>query len=184
MWLAGGLFLDFVASENLRGVDHILHEPRSSASLRIQKMGAAESSMLLHYVVSEQNRHDYEIWENTQMLLSLFFFFYLLFGTRENKFVLGFALLLILVVVLQRFLLTPGTTGLGRQLDFVPDSAPSAVRGRFQALQSTYLGTEIFKWAVQMGLAAMFMVRTRRYSRDSGHKLNVIDKADYGHVNG
>jgi hypothetical protein len=183
MWLAGGLVLEFVAAGNFRAVDRTIHDPQPSAAIRILKLGAADSRMLLRYQAAEQNRAAVEAWENVQLLGSLLFFFYMLFATTEDKFALGVALLLVVVVALQRFLLTPELNGLGRLLDFVPDSAPSPYRGRFGNLEATYLGVEIGKSVAQLGLAAMVMSGARRRSRHSGRKLNVIDKPDDRHVN-
>jgi hypothetical protein len=183
MWLAGGLLLEFFAAGNLRAVDRTLRDPHPSAAIRILKLGAADSRMLLRYQAEEQNRAAFETWENVQLLGGLLFFFYLLFATTEDKFALGLALLLVVVVALQRFLVTPELQGLRRLLDFVPASAPSPYRGRFDALESTYLGMEIGKWVAQLGLAGMVMSNLRRRSRHAGRKLNVIDKTDDRHVN-
>jgi hypothetical protein len=183
MWLAGGLVLAFVATQNFAAIDRSMHEPNPGASLRMQKLGVDDSRMLLRYQAAEQNRYYFEVWENLQLALGLFFFFYLLFGTNEDKLTLGAALALLLIVVLQRFLLTPEIVGTGKLLDFVPDSAPSMYRGRFEVLQKTYLGMEIGKWIIQAGLAALVMGRSRRSSRNSRRQLNVVDKTDYGHIN-
>lgn len=184
MWLAGGLFLTLIAAENFRAADRMVRDPSGAASLRIKKLGAADTLLLLRYQASEQNRYYFEVWENVQLALSLLFFFYLLFGTGENKFVLGMSLLLIVVVVLQRFLVTPEMTGLGRLLDFLPTDAPSPHRGRFRVLHATYIALEIGKWIVQAAIAAFVISRTRRTSRNIRSQLNVVDKPDYGHVNG
>ena len=183
MWLAGGLFLELTAAGNLRAVDRTLRDPHPSAAIRILKLGAADSRMLLRYEAAELNSACFETWETVQLLGGLLFFFYLLFATTEDKFALALALLLIVVVALQRFLVTPELQGLRRLLDFVPESAPSPYRGRFDALESTYLGMEIGKWVAQLGLAALVMSGARRRSRHSGRKLDVIDKTDDGHIN-
>jgi len=182
MWLAGGLFLAVAARTSFRNVDRILDQPRPGAMVRIAKLGAADARMLLRYTVAEQNRDDSELWENGQLLLAFLFFFYLLFATREDKFVLGVALLLIVMVAIERFLVTPNVAALGRLLDFVPEAAPSPYRGRFAVLRHTHTGMEMAKWVVQLGLAALLISRSRRSSRNSGRKLNVVDKPDYGHV--
>ncbi|HMD70692.1 MAG TPA: hypothetical protein VKF41_05080 [Bryobacteraceae bacterium] len=183
MWLAGGLLLEFVAAGNLRAVERTLRDPQPSAAIRILKLGAPDARMLLRYQAAEQNRAAFETWENVQLLGGLLFFFYLLFATTEDKFALALALLLVLVVALQRFLVTPELNGLGRLLDFVPESAPSAYRGRYGAIGSTYLGMEIGKGVLQLGLAAMVMSNSQRRSRHSRRKLDVIDKTDDRHVN-
>jgi hypothetical protein len=182
MWLAGGILIELVAAGNLRTVDQTLRDPQPSAAIRILKLGVADSHMLLHYQAAEENRAAVETWENVQMLGSLLFFFYLLFATTEDKFALGLALLLVAAVALQRFLVTPELNGLGRLLDFVPESAHSPYRDRFGVLGSTYLGMEIGKGVAQLGLAAMVMSNSRRRSRKAGREIDVIDKPDDRHV--
>jgi hypothetical protein len=184
MWLAAGLFLEIVAAANLRAVDRAIRDPQPSAAIRILKLGAADSRMLLRYQTAEQNRAAFETWENVQLLGSLLFFFYLLFATTEDKSALALALLLVLLVALQRFLVTPELNGLGRLLDFVPESTPSPFRSRFGVLGYTYLGMDIGKGVAQLGLAALVMSRSRRRSGNSWRKVNVIDKPDDRHVNG
>jgi hypothetical protein len=183
MWLAGGLLIEFMAAGNFRAVERIIHDPQPSAAIRIVKLGAADSRMLLRYQASEQNRAAFETWEDMQLLGGLLFFFYLLFATTEDKFALGVALVLVGLVAVQRFLLTPELNGLGRLLDFAPASASSPHRGRFGNLEATYLGMEIGKGAAQLGLAAMVIWGARRRSRHSGRKLDVVDKTDDRHVN-
>jgi hypothetical protein len=181
IWLAFGLCLDFISRENLRNVQRTMSEP--AAALPIAKLGSGDAQLLLRFQVNEQNRHNRAVWENVQIGLALFYLLYVLFGTTENKVVLGFALSLVVIVMLQRFLINPEITGLGRLLDFVPDAAPSPHRARYSALQNSYLGTEALKWMVQLGMSAYFIGRQHRSSRYSRQKLNVVDKPDYGHVN-
>jgi hypothetical protein len=95
---------------------------------------------------------------------------------------LGLGLLLVVVVMLQRVLVTPNLVGFGRLLDFMPESAPSPYRARFEILQTAHRGLEIGKWAAQLGLAALVISRPRNSSRHSRRKLDVVDKTDYGHI--
>jgi len=182
MWLAGGVVLQMVASSNLRVAATAVSDPHPSAAARIYKLGVADSRMLLRYQADEMNREALETWEYVQLFGSVLFFFFLLFATMEDKVALALALLLVFLVALQRFLVTPELQGMGRLLDFVPQSTPSPYRGRIEVLGNTYLGMEIGKWVAQLGLAAVVMSRSRRRSHHSGRKIDVIDKADNRHV--
>ena len=182
MWLGAGVLLEFAAAGNLHTVENTLRDPHPSAANRILKLGAADSRMLLRYLADEQNRAAFESWEWVQFFGSALFFFYLLFATTEDKFALALALLLVVLVGLQRFLVTPELHGLGRLLDFLPRSAPSPYRGRYEVLENTYLGMEIGKWVAQLGLATVVMSGARRRSRHARRKVDVVDKPDDRHV--
>jgi len=181
-WLAFGMAVYFAGVVNSRNVENMVHDPQPAEALRMQKLGVRDTAMLLRFESDQANRFLEEVWTNCQFAIGLLFFFYLLFGTGESKFILGAALALVVVVGVERFFVIPEMTGLGRLLDFIPDSDPTPVRGRYHVMQNTYLGVEIVKWVMQAALAGYFMTRSRRRSRNAGNQLNVIDKADYGHV--
>src|SRR5450755_3153501 len=114
IWLAGGAFLQWISTENYRGVDRLLDAPNPVASLQFHTLGLVASRLLLRYQVAEQTRFYFESWETLQLMLGTFFFFFLLFGTREDKFSLLMALLMLLAVAVQRFYLTPEIHAFGR----------------------------------------------------------------------
>ena len=182
MWLAGGAILQLVAAGNLRVVDRTLRDPQPSAAIRILKLGAADSRMLLRYQADEQNRTCFEVWEDVQLLGGMAFFFYLLFLTNEDKVALALALLLVVVVAVQRFLVMPELHGLSRLLDFVPPTGYSPYRDSYEALGNTNLGIEAGKWVALAGLVAVVMSNSRRRSRHAGRKIDMIDKPDDRHV--
>src|SRR5215831_6530704 len=85
LWLAGGMFMAWVATENFRSVDRLMDSPNPMASLEFRTLGPQASRLLLRYAASEQNRYFFETWETVQILLGVLFFFFLLFGTHEDK---------------------------------------------------------------------------------------------------
>ena len=182
IWLGCGMGI-YVAGVDLRqSVERTFRDANPGAALRIEKLGDKDSRLLLRFQTEQEYRYLTEVWTNVQFGLALLFFFYLLFGTGENKFILAAVLGLIVLVALERFFVIPEITGLGKLLDFVPDSDPSPSRGRYHVMQNTYLGMEMAKWATQAALGLYFSARSRRTSRNSGNQLNVVNKADYGHV--
>ena len=187
LWLGGGFFMSWIAAGNFRSVDRLLAKPDPVAAMQFRLLNStggikANARMLLRYQVSEQNRAYFEQWEIVQIILGLCFFFFLLFGTRENKFLVAVTLVPLVITAIQRFGLTPEITGLGRVLDFVPAAMDTPDRSRFWVLHNAYVVSEVCKWAVEIGLG-VWLVMTGRRRSDVRNELDMIDKANYRHIN-
>lgn len=181
IWFAGGAFMQWISRENYRTVDRLLDQS-NPAAIQLKSLGV--SRQVLRYQVAEQNRYYFEAWETLQLMLGSFFFFFLLFGTREDKFSLLMALLMLTAAAVQRFLLTPEITALGRLLDFMPADVYVPGRRRLPIVQSAYDGVELTKLGIGILLAGWLILgRGRRRSRrDVRQELDLIDKANYRHV--
>src|SRR5215472_7728194 len=89
IWLAGGLFMAWVATENFRGAERLLHEGSLSARIDFKMLddphtgGPGAARLLLRYQASEQNRFYFESWEEAQIVLGTVLFFIVLFRVRE-----------------------------------------------------------------------------------------------------
>ena len=183
LWLGGCLFMAWVATENFRVADQLVSQASPTARLELKAIGP-DPRALLRYQASEENRRYFRLWETAQIVLGCVFFGFMLFGSRESKYLLGGILLLILIVALQRLIVTPEITAEGRLLDFVAPGA-TAERTRFWLLHSTYVGIELAKWALMLILAGR-MVFSRKgsgRSRDARRQLNQVDKTNYSRVN-
>jgi hypothetical protein len=165
-------------------VDRLLARPHPVASAQFKALGRADARLLLRYQVSEQNRWYFGTWEVAQIIMGVLFFFFVLFATREKKFALALVLLMIAGVLIQRFMLTPEMTSLGRLLDFVPPGAPSSDRTEFWVMHSGYWGVELVKWVLGLALAVRLILHRRGRSGDARQQFNLVDKANHGHVNG
>jgi hypothetical protein len=174
--------MTWVARENLRSVDRLLAQPDPAATLRIKMLGRGEARLLLRYQASEQNRYYFELWEIVQIVLGGLFFFFLLFGTTEGKVPLALALVLVVLVATQRFLLTPDLTATGRLLDFGNPAGMLGERARFRVTHAAYDAIELGKWALQLVLAAFLIGRGRVRSGHSRQQFHMVDKADYRHI--
>jgi hypothetical protein len=93
-------------------------------------------------------------WGMAQVLGGIAFLLFLVFGTREGKYTLLTALLLLATAVVQM-----------------------SVR-----IAPVNQGAEVVKWALILGLAARFFVRRGR-SGDAREDLDLVNKADHRHVN-
>jgi hypothetical protein len=182
MWLAGGFFMALVATQSFHSVDRILAQPHPVASVEMKALGTTAARLLLRYEASELNRWLFEAWEIVQLIGGAFVFFYLLFGTNEDKISLALVLLILITVLLQRFLLTPEIISVGRTLDFIAPDMPSAERSKFWVLHSGYTGVEIMKWVLIGALGMKLMSRRRGRSGDAGNDFDLIDKPNYRHV--
>jgi hypothetical protein len=174
----------WVAAVSFSSVDRLLAQPHPVATAQFKALGRADARLLLRYQVAEQNRWYFATWETVQIVTGALFFFFLLFLTRENKFALLLVLLMIAAVLVQRFLLTPGMISLGRMIDFAPPNALPGERAQFWVLHSWYWGAELAKWALGLALAARLILRRGGRSGDARQKFDVVDKANYRHVNG
>jgi hypothetical protein len=182
-WLAGIAVMATVATQNFRTVDRILIDPHPGAAQELKTIGHETARMLLRWEAGEQNRRLFEIWETAQLAMALAVFFVLLFGSTEGKYALALCLGLLVVVIVQRFLLTPMMTSLGRMIDFIPDTARSPERIKFGVLHLGYGGLEAFKCLIGILLAGKLLVRSRRKSSQAAGDVDVIDKAYHRHVN-
>lgn len=124
IWLGAAILMAWVATENFRSVDRLLAKPSPAALLSLKTLGPAGARMLLRYQASEQNRWLFEAWGTVQLIGGSGFFLFLLFGTREGKYPLILVLVMLAVVLLQLFLLTPAMISLGRLVDFLPPVNP------------------------------------------------------------
>lgn len=180
-WLGCGAFMAVVAVQNFRTVDRLLITPSSGAAPGLKALGYQYSRQLLRWEASEQNRRYFETWEIAQVAIAAALFFLLLFGSTETKFSLSLSLLMLVIVLLQRILLTPMLTSLGRLIDFIPQAVRSTDRIRFGVLHSAYLFLDGAKAVLGIVLAAKLLTRSRR--RQPVGNVNVIDKSDHRHVN-
>ena len=183
MWLAAGIAVAWLEREDFQTIQDVLSQPDPAVAERVKVLGAHETYLLMGHVASEQRQRTTRNWENLQLVLGLGFFFFVLFGTREGKLPLAMALLLVVMVLLERFLLTPEALSLARIATFATGRASSGEAVRRMVLSSTHEGFEIVKWMIELGLAAVLVLRRGGRSGDSGDQLNVVDKPDHSHVN-
>jgi len=183
MWLAGGFFMAWMATENFLAADRILNQGNPAAIARLNAIGLAEGQALLRYQVSEQNRFYFESWEIIQIFLGGFFFSFLLLATREGKATLGLALFMLMLLAAQRFVLTPEITALGRTMDFMPPAQVAGEHAKFLVLHTAYVAVELAKWGLGLLLAVVLIMQGDRRSRHVRQEVNPIDKANYRHIN-
>jgi hypothetical protein len=167
MWLAAGIAVAWLEREDFQTIQDVLSQPDPAVAERVKVLGAHETYLLMGHVAAEQRQRTIRSWEDLQLVLSLGFFFFLLFGTREGKLLLAMSLLLLGIVLLERFLLTPEALSVARIAGFTHNRAASGEEVRRVILNSTHAGFEIAKWTVEAALAAVLVLRRNQRSGDS-----------------
>ncbi len=183
-WLAGSLFMIGVATSNFKIVGNILKEPPPPARAQIEGLTEDGARMLLRLVASEQNRFFFHAWETAQIGLGAALALTLLFATNGHRVVMGLSLAMLALVIVTHFLLTPEITALGRVIDYVPADRQTEERVLFWKYHNVYSGTELVKLALGF-LLAVWLLKSRGDGRRSRPvKLDPVDHADHGHVDG
>ena len=171
----------WVAADNVAAADRLLLAPNAYASAYLKTLGRTPLSPLTHYLANDQNRSLFETWGVAQIVLGCLFFFLLLFGTRLGKAPLAVALLMLLIVIGERVAITPQLALVGQHNDFNLD--PSQ-RARFanDVLNYGYKIAESAKFALAAVAAVLLIWQESRRSFHARNQVDLIDKADYRHI--
>jgi len=178
--MGAGFWMQWVAGENVAAVDALLLHPNADAAAYMKTLAQAPIGPLARFLAAERNRSLYETWGAVQIVVSAIFFFFLLFGTRMGKVPLALALGLFLLVLAERLLLTPEIEMVGRATDFTADPSRRIHLMR-EAVGYGYTAAEVAKWVLSAAIAA-FLIWQRGRSVDSRHEVDVVDKANYRHI--
>jgi len=181
LWLGAGLLMAWVEAENRRSVDRLLAQPTPGLLLQFKVVQRQPATQLLRYLAAEQDRFWLETWETIQLFLGALFFFFLLFATKQGKFSLALALLMLLIVAAQRFGLTPEIVSRGRVADFAA-SLSRRDRVQSQVLEYAYLMTDLAKYTLGLILGGLLIWPHGR-SVDAGQEIYQVDKANHRHIN-
>ena len=125
-WLIGSIVVGAAAAQNFYMIDKLLNSvesPRPFLNITA-RMESGEARGILRFLVSELNRYYFRTWEWVEILFGaiLLFLAFKYFG--DKKLIIGFAVMLG-IVLLMSFYVTPQMIDVGRKLDFVPrDPAP------------------------------------------------------------
>jgi hypothetical protein len=165
LWLGGGVFMDFVATQSFASVERLLPQ--------VKTIRRDDARGLLRRHAAEQNRFLFEQWERVQFGLALALFLTLL-ASPTDKTAFGLCLFMTLVVFADRFFFTPEMARL---------AAESPVPANFSTLNEFYGGFEIAKNAAAVVAATKLMVRRRRDSGKVRNQIDMVDEPHHRHVN-
>ena len=123
-WLATCLFLDWGAFQTLGLVDTVLRTPMAGASVvpgaaeAIRGAGVEQARLLMHHFAAEQNRYIFESWEFVQIVLGLVAAGVVYLATEKRPLPMIFSGLMLTLVLVQFFAVSPELSYRGRQTDF------------------------------------------------------------------
>jgi len=162
--------MDLVAVQNFKSVERFLADPGIPAAQDVHTLGRIETRVFLRHLVAEQNRFYFEQWEWAQLALGLALVLLLIFGSRPPKLAILLCLGMLVLVLAQRFGLTPQISKLGRELDFTT-TGDSSQKTTFWTLHGIYSGVELLKIAFGLTVAGLFVIRRqpdkRMFARES-----------------
>jgi hypothetical protein len=181
LWLGGGLVMAWFGARSFSTPDRIINQSNPGFALQTKPLGPATTRAVLHHAVAEQNRWLFQSWENMQLVIGVFFFSYLLFGTMEGKFTLLLALVMLVITAVQRIGISNALGLLGSSLDYLPAETLPTERAKFWLLHSTYIGLELAK--LGLGVIVCTLVLRRSRAVDPLNQFNMVDSAKHRHVN-
>ena len=179
-WLATSLAVALILYQNRRLIDYSLTHLSPAAAAHVKAIGQEQARMLFTFQVSEQISFYIEVWGSVQIVAGIGCLAFVLFATREGKATLALAVVVLLIVTLQRTLLVPEISSLIRLLQ---TDVGAAHRHRLITLKWVYYAVEGLKLAIGLAVASRLVAERRHRSRYAGQNVDVVDKSNYRHVN-
>jgi hypothetical protein len=155
-WLGASILTDIAVTQNFQTVDRFLQTPGNA--------GHAGERAILRRNAGEENNWIFLNWERVEFAIGGVLFLLLLFGDEPRKVMLTLSLVLLAIVAVEHFLLTPWITDLGRIVDNL--SATDPQYKQFWMLHGFYSGLDIAKMLAGFVLAAR-MVIARKPDREA-----------------
>jgi hypothetical protein len=160
-WLAGSLFMDVTAIANFHAVERFLADPGIPSAQLIHSAGHDNTRVLLRRAAGEANGWLFEQWEWIQLATGLALLLVLIFGSRPPKIPIALCLLMMVLVVVERFVLTPNIIRLGRVIDFLPAGPQLPDRVSFGVYHGAYSLVDILKLVCGFAIAGILIIRLR-----------------------
>jgi hypothetical protein len=174
LWLGAAIAIDVLVLQNSATADRFISSPPGAAvSAQIRESGAGSVRSLLHRNADEENARILEVWEWSQIGIALILFFMILFGDRPPVSALVLVAAMLVIVLVQRVVLSPNMVSLGREVVEIPamELTNNPIVTRASAFRAFYAGFEIVKLLLALGVGARLMYRripdktTREYGR-------------------
>jgi len=181
-WLAGTLFMSFVATRSLDEVDIVLKAPGPPAETMIRMIGYDNARMLLRLMAGEENHYYVNTWEQIEIVLGVLLTAVLFLGVRNAG--LGtLAAAMLVLALFSHFKITADLSWLGRSVAFVPWNVRSLLRDQYWKLTGIHQAIAVVKLLLGSIIAGLlFAVRRRRPVRR--RKVDAVDHADHSHIDG
>ena len=161
MWLGAAIFADLAVTRNFRTVDRFLVSPGSGTIAgEIEKIGPERLRPILRRNAGEENNTIFEDWESAELAIGAVLIGLLFTGGRPTPQLLWLVGLMMAIVTIQRFYLSPQVTDLGRQIADLSPKDP--LNTRFWTFHGIYSGAEIAKLLLGFTAAIYLSLRRRK----------------------
>jgi hypothetical protein len=159
VWIGLNLFMWFAAGKSFATVDKVLRSTNPQFARITQPLAPSDTRELMRHVASEINRTLFRAYNWTQVALGLLLLPLLLRQAPRDVTALALATLMLALVLILTFVVTPQMVTLGRILDFVPRNPPPPEMGRFGLLHGAYTGLDGLKLLAGVALLVRWFVR-------------------------
>ena len=149
--------MGYVSNQNLLIVDKIMETPPGPVAKDMEDLGADITKQLFRFQASETNRFLFAVWEVLQIGLAAAFLSAALFTAHRSTYLLIVSTMMIGIVVVQAFYISPAMASLGRAYDFLPSTAASPERDHYQSYYVMHNLLEILKVLLGLTLAARLL---------------------------
>ena len=157
IWLGASVFMDFAATQNFQSVGRVMNSIDLRAVETAKQVGGPDATrLLLRAFAAETNAYLFEQWEWTELMLGLALLLVLVFARSYQKLAMASCLLMMGLVAVQRFKLSPMIVSLGRDLEYTTSQSH-----RFAAYHGAYASIELAKLALGLVLAGALLIRKR-----------------------
>jgi hypothetical protein len=146
---------------NFHLVERFLADPGIPSAELIHSSGRENTRVLLRRAVGESSGWLFEQWEWMQLAVGLCLLLVLIFGDRPPMIPIALVLLMMALVLVERFALTGNIIRLARVVDFLPPDPKLPDRVSFGRYHSSYAAVEIAKLLAGFAIAIILIVRTQ-----------------------
>jgi hypothetical protein len=155
------MFMDVVAIGNFRSVNRLLADPGIQTAELIHNLGHDNSRILLRRLAGEANAWLFEQWEWTQLGTGLCLLLVLIYGNRPPTVAIILCVVMMCIILAQRFALTPTIASLGRVIDFLPPASDLPEKKKFGLYHGVYSTLELVKIAIGFIISGMFLIKRK-----------------------
>jgi hypothetical protein len=153
--------MDFTAIANFHAVDRFLSDPGIPSAELIHSSGQDHVRVLLRRAAGESNGWLFEQWEWIQMAAGLSLLLVFIFGNRPPKIPIVLCLFMLILVLVERFVLTPEIVRLGRIIDFLPADPQLPDRKSFAVYHGAYSVLDLIKLIAGFAIAGILIIRSK-----------------------
>lgn len=159
-WLAITVCMWFAATGSFGTVRRVLEGGDPQLAEATKPLTAGQTRVVLRYLTSEINRTYFHAYGWAQLVLGLALVILLLRRTPRDMTALIVTGVMVAVVVVLTFYVTPEVIAIGRRIDFVPREPAPPEMARFRLLHGAFTITDGVKLLAGLGLLARWLWRS------------------------